>query len=131
MVRGRDAPASPYRFRVRWEDGLHHGSGMKILLDNCTPAPLRKFLLGHEVKTAFEMGWADLMNGALLAAAEAEFELMITCDQNLRYQQNLSHRKIRLLVLTIGRWPILQQRAAEIATIVEGLAEAGYAEFPS
>jgi predicted nuclease of predicted toxin-antitoxin system len=104
---------------------------MKILLDNCTPAPLRKFLLGHEVKTAFEMGWADLMNGALLAAAEAEFELMITCDQNLRYQQNLSHRKIRLLVLTIGRWPILQQRAAEIAAIVEGLAEAGYAEFPS
>jgi len=70
---------------------------MKVLLDNCTPRPLKAFLTGHEVKTAHEMGWAALMNGELLAAAENEFDLLITCDRNLRYQQNLTQRTIRLL----------------------------------
>lgn len=64
-------------------------NGMRILLDQGTPAPLRDRLRDHVVSTAFEMGWAELDNGALLKAAEQSFDILITTDQNLRYQQNL------------------------------------------
>jgi len=63
---------------------------MKILFDQGAPVPLRARLVGHAVTTASEKGWADLDNGRLLAAAEAEFDVLITTDQNLRYQQNLT-----------------------------------------
>jgi hypothetical protein len=63
---------------------------MKILFDQGVPAPLRHRLAEHAVHTAFERGWSDLENGALLAAAERRgYELLITTDQNLKYQQNL------------------------------------------
>lgn len=65
---------------------------MGILFDQGTPVPLRKFLIGHGVSPAFEMGWSELDNGELLAAAEASFDAFITTDQRLRYQQNLSGR---------------------------------------
>ena len=63
---------------------------MKILFDHGTPVPLRRSLPGHEVSTAYEMGWAELPNGDLLAAAEKDFQALITTDKNLRYQQNLA-----------------------------------------
>ncbi len=72
---------------------------MRILLDQGTPAPLRDALGGHSVETAYELGWSKLSNGELLAAAEAAaFGLLITTDQNLRYQQNLSGRRLAILV---------------------------------
>lgn len=62
---------------------------MRILFDQGTPAPLRKFLASHEVVTAYEQGWSTLKNGDLIAAAEAEgFEIFVTTDSNLKYQQN-------------------------------------------
>jgi len=67
---------------------------MKILFDHGTPAPLRHSLSGHEISTAYEMGWAQLSNGDLLAAAEKSFDVFITTDQNLRYQQNLAGRRL-------------------------------------
>ena len=72
---------------------------MKILFDHGTPAPLRRHLAGHEISTAYEMGWAQLSNGELLAAAEKAFDVFITTDQNLRYQQNLTGRTLVILVL--------------------------------
>ena len=60
---------------------------MRILFDQGTPVPLRRYLSGHTVSTAYEMGWSDLANGDLLAKAESQFDLMMTTDQNLRYQQ--------------------------------------------
>jgi hypothetical protein len=63
---------------------------MRILFDHGTPAPLRRALTAHTVSTAYEMGWAELDNGALLAAAERDFDALVTTDRNLRYQQNLS-----------------------------------------
>jgi hypothetical protein len=63
---------------------------MKILFDQGTPAPLRHELVGHEVVTSFELGWSDLVNGELLAPAAGQFDLFITTDQNLQYQQNLT-----------------------------------------
>jgi len=62
---------------------------VKILFDANTPAPLARFLRGHEVVRADELGWQGLENGALLAAAEeAGFDVLLTCDQNVPYQQN-------------------------------------------
>ena len=68
---------------------------MRILFDQGTPVPLRPFLKGHTVRTAAEEEWERLTNGELLTAAEAAgFELFVTTDKNLRYQQNLAGRKI-------------------------------------
>lgn len=78
---------------------------MRILFDQGTPVPLRKTLAAHSVSAAFEMGWAELENGALLAAAEKVFNAFITTDKNLRYQQNLSGRQLAILVLPTTSWP--------------------------
>jgi predicted nuclease of predicted toxin-antitoxin system len=91
---------------------------MKILFDHGTPAPLRHAFSSHQVATTYEMGWAELNNGDLLRAAEAEFEVFITTDQNLRYQQNLAGRKLAILVLPTTSWPKLQRFAAEVVKAV-------------
>ena len=93
---------------------------MKILFDANTPAPLARFLRGHEVVRADELGWQGLKNGALLDAAEqARFDLLLTCDQNVRYQQNFASRKLALVILSSNHWPTLRRIAARIATAVD------------
>ena len=73
---------------------------MRILFDQGTPVPLRPLLKGHTVRTAAEEKWDRLTNGELLAVAEAAgFDLLVTTDKNLRYQQNLECRKIGVVVL--------------------------------
>ena len=81
---------------------------MLILFDNGTPAPLRHALKNHQVVEAIERGWDRLANGELIAAAEAAgFELLLTTDKNLRYQQNITGRKIAFVVLGNQQWPVL------------------------
>jgi hypothetical protein len=89
---------------------------MRILLDHGTPAPLRRALTGHTVSTAYEMGWTELDNGALLKAAETDFEALITTDQNLRYQQNLTGQRLAILVLPTTSWPKIRAHEAEVVT---------------
>ena len=72
---------------------------MRILFDQGTPQPLRRYLAGHGVKTAAEMGWSNLDNGDLLRQAENSFDLLVTTDKNLRYQQNLQGRRLAIIVL--------------------------------
>ncbi|AHJ28127.1 DUF5615 family PIN-like protein [Nodularia spumigena CS-584] len=73
---------------------------MKILFDQGTPVPLRKYLTEHSVTTAYEEGWSNLSNGDLLKAAENKgYQILVTTDKNLRYQQNLSERQITIVVL--------------------------------
>ena len=73
---------------------------MKILFDQGTPVPLRAKLLGHEVDTAYEKGWANIQNGDLLKMAENEgYALLVRTDQNMKYQQNLEGRKMAILIL--------------------------------
>lgn len=92
---------------------------MQILFDQGTPVPLRRSLAAHEVATAGQRGWAQLSNGDLLAAAEADaFDLLVTTDQNLRYQQNLAARRIAILVLTVANWPAIEPHAACIAAVI-------------
>lgn len=93
---------------------------MKILFDANTPAPLARFLRGHDVVRADELGWQGLENGALLDSAEkAGFDLILTCDQNVRYQQNFTGRKLALVVLSSNHWPTLRGKAARIATNID------------
>jgi hypothetical protein len=82
---------------------------MRILFDQATPVPIRPHLEGHEVRTAAQEGWSTLKNGELLAAAEASgFDVFLTTDKNISYQQNLSNRKIAIVVLNQQQWPRLR-----------------------
>lgn len=80
--------------------------------------------------TAYEMGWSDLANGDLLGAAEAQqFEVLVTTDKNLRYQQKLTGRTIAIFVLPFASWPRLQTHAAEIAQAIAALAPGNFIEW--
>jgi hypothetical protein len=94
---------------------------MKIFFDQGTPAPLRLAFREHTVSTAYEMGWGHLDNGKLLAATEAEFDVLVTTDKNLRHQQNLTGRRLAVLILPTTNWPQLQAHQAEIAIAVHAL----------
>jgi hypothetical protein len=102
---------------------------MKILFDHGTPAPLRRQLAGHEIATAYEMGWAKLSNGDLLAAVERSFDVFITTDQNLRYQQNLGGRRLAILVLPTTSWPEIQKHTNKIAATVTALKPGDFIEL--
>jgi predicted nuclease of predicted toxin-antitoxin system len=92
---------------------------MKILFDQGTPVPLRRHLPRHDVATAAEMDWSQLTNGELLAAAtEAGFEVLVTTDRNLRYQQNLTDRKIAVVVLMTASWPRISKQADKVAAAI-------------
>ena len=88
---------------------------MKILFDQGTPAPLRHALPGHAVSTAYEMGWSSLTNGDLLDAAERRFDVLVTTDQNLPDQQNLTGRRLAVQILPTTSWPMLKVRVRDIA----------------
>jgi hypothetical protein len=94
---------------------------MRILFDHGTPAPLRRALIGHAVSTAHEMAWSEFDNGALLAAAEAQFDALITTDRNLRHQQNLSGRRLAILVLPTTSWPKIRAQEAQVVAAVNAL----------
>jgi hypothetical protein len=99
---------------------------VKILFDQGVPKPLQPWLTGHEVHRAFQLGWAAKKNGELLTLAEnAGFQLLITTDQNLRYQQNLRGRKIGVFVLGRGNWPEIEPYAQQIAEKINAIKEPG------
>jgi hypothetical protein len=103
---------------------------MRILFDQGTPVPLRGQLSGHQIETAAERGWSELSNGDLLDQAESKgFEAMITTDQNLRFQQNLSARTIAILVLTSTSWPRIQTKLPKIRDAVDRLRPGDYREI--
>jgi hypothetical protein len=82
---------------------------MLILFDQATPVPIRAYLEGHFVRIAAQQGWSTLKNGDLLNAAEqAGFNLLLTTDKNMRYQQNLSALKIAIVILGQQQWPQLR-----------------------
>ena len=81
---------------------------MKVLVDECVPFKLVRLLTGHAFTTAQQKGWGSFKNGRLLALAEPEFDLFLTCDRNLEYQQNLKGRRIAILLLSSNHWPTLK-----------------------
>jgi len=103
---------------------------MKILFDQGTPAPLRRCLVKHTVETAYEKGWSTLANGDLITTAETEgYDVLITTDQNLRYQQNLADRRIAIVVLLSTSWPRLQQHLDRILTAIDQIKPGQYQEI--
>ena len=102
---------------------------MKILFDQGTPAPLRDLLPNHDVSTAYELGWSTLKNGELLSAAESNgFEVFITTDTNLHYQQNLIQRKIAIVVLSTTSWPRIKPNTFKIITAVNQSSSNSFTE---
>lgn len=102
---------------------------MKILFDQGAPVPLRRSLAPHETATAFEMGWSNLANGELLAAAEGKFDALITTDQNLQYQQNLQGRRLAILVLPTTNWLEIRNHLPAVAAAVNALQPGDYREL--
>ncbi|BDC47746.1 hypothetical protein F183_A00620 [Bryobacterales bacterium F-183] len=102
---------------------------MRILFDNGTPRGLAGFLAGHTVEEARQRGWEELKNGDLIQAAEqAGFDLIITTDKNIRYQQNLRDRRIAILALSHSKWPMVRLAAASIANAVDAAKPGSYTE---
>jgi hypothetical protein len=103
---------------------------LRVLFDKNVPVGVRHFLSGHDVRTFVEMQWhPQLENGELLKAGEsAGFDVLVTSDQNIRYQQNLRDRKLALVVLGSNIWPIVRNHAAAIVATV-GTATPGSYEF--
>jgi hypothetical protein len=103
---------------------------VRILFDQGTPVPLKEHLPGHSVVTAYEKGWSTLRNGELLALAEAQFDVLVTTDRNLRFQQNLAARRLAIVVLPTTSWPRLRPEAARIAEFVAAAPRGKISEFP-
>jgi len=103
---------------------------VRILFDNSTPRGLARALTPrHSVTEARQLEWDRLQNGELLAAAERNgYEVLVTPDQNMRYQQNFTGRKIALVVLGNGRWTLVKHHLTEIATAVDAAMPGSYTE---
>jgi len=102
---------------------------MLILFDHVTPAGIARFLAGHTVAKAKDRGWDRLGNGDLLTAAEdAGFDVLVTADKNIRYQQNLEGRRIALVVLSTPQWPVVKLHVHKIVAAVTAATPGSYFE---
>ena len=103
----------------------------RILLDHCVPKPLRRWLPGEAGRTCHEEGWAAFRNGELLAAAEAVgFDIFITADKNLRYQQNLAGRRLAIIELPTNRLSILPFLVPSLQQALANATPGSYQEIP-
>lgn len=102
---------------------------MRILFDQGIPVPLRQSLTHHEVVTAYERDWSRLENGELLDAAEKEgFEVLMTADSKLKYQQNLKSRRIAIVVLSTPSWLRIQRAIPAVVAVVDAASPCSYKE---
>lgn len=102
---------------------------MRILFDHVTPRGIARFLPGHTVTKAKDRGWDRLTNGDLLAEAErAGFDVLLTADKNMCYQQNLAGHRIALVVLSTPQWPLVRLHLDIIAAAVNAATPGSFAE---
>jgi hypothetical protein len=102
---------------------------MRVIFDQGTPVPIRAHLVGHSVRTTAQQGWDTLNNGDLLTVAEeAGFDVLLTTDKNLRYQQNLAERKIAIVVLGRQQWPQLRIHIQRVIEAVHAATPGSYVE---
>ncbi|MEI7752342.1 MAG: DUF5615 family PIN-like protein [Candidatus Omnitrophota bacterium] len=96
---------------------------MQLLLDECLPRTLAKEFCGHKIQTVPEMGWAGKKNGELLRLAEKQFDVFITLDQNLQYQQNLSKSSMAVILVSVknNRFESIQPLVSKILTALKVL----------
>jgi len=102
---------------------------MRILFDHGTPSGIAGVLSGHDVTEAIERGWDRISNGELLMAAETEgFDILLTTDKRIRYQQNLTGRRIAIVVLGNSTWRVVRLYLDRIAFAVAKATPGSYAE---
>jgi hypothetical protein len=100
---------------------------LRILFDKNIPYLLRRHLIDYHVQTADDEGWGQVSNGDLIDCAEkAGFQIMLTCDQSIQYQQNMAHRKISMVVLGSNIWPSIRPRIAEIAAALKRVSPGSF-----
>lgn len=99
---------------------------MKVIIDECVPHIVKKRLPDRGIKTVQEMGWSGIKNGELLKLVERQFDLFITSDKNLRYQQNLAGRQLAIVLLPSNQVPVLVSLLSEID---EAIGNADPGEF--
>lgn len=102
---------------------------MKIIIDECVPHIVKKRLPKREIKTVQEMGWAGVKNGELLKLVEAEFEVFITSDKNLHYQQNLENRAFAILLLPSNQVPIIENLLPQIDETLNSIEPNDFVEL--
>lgn len=106
---------------------------MKILIDECLPRMLARWLPGQEVVTVQEAGWAGVKNGELLDLAEGLFDAFLTADQRLKYQQNLADRTLAVVVLPSNRLALVEELVPVLRETLGALApgrSGQYVEMP-
>lgn len=104
---------------------------MKVVFDQGVPVPLKGRLFGHDIATAYELGWSALKNGEFITEAEkVGYDLLLTTDQNLKYQQNLAERTISIVVLLSTSWPRIQKQVDAISEAVARATPGSYEEVP-
>lgn len=102
---------------------------MRILFDHGTPSGIAGALPGHDITEAINRGWNRISNGELLKVAEnAGFDVLLTTDKRIRYQQNLTGRKIAIVVLRNSTWRIVRLYLDRIALVVAETTPGSYAE---
>ncbi len=103
---------------------------MRMVLDENLPKPLKGIFPGHTVTTVQELGLAGTVNGPLLAELEGAFDVFITADKNLRYQQNLAGRTLSILELPSNRLPLLRPLFQRIAAAADSISAGAYVRLP-
>ena len=102
---------------------------MKILLDECTPHVLKRLLTEVEITTMQDLGWTGITNGSLLQLAEGQFDVLITSDQNLRYQQNLANRQLAIIQLPTNQVPLVIKLAPAVQAALDKIQAGEFVEI--
>lgn len=102
---------------------------MKILIDESLPRYLKRMLKEYEVFTVQEIGWGGLKNGALLARAEGQFDVFLTADKNLRYQQNFKGRQLAVIIFPTNKLSVIKQLDAALKAALSGIMVGGFNEL--
>ena len=103
---------------------------MKILLDECTPHVLKHLLTEVEITTVQDLGWTGITNGSLLRLAEGQFNVLITSDQNLRYQQNLANRQLAIIQLPTNQVPLVVKLAPAVQAALDRIQAGEFIDVP-
>lgn len=104
---------------------------MRILFDQGTPSPLRRLLPEHEVSSTYELGWSRLENGELLTAAEQDgYEVFVTTDSHLKDQQNLTGRRLAIVVLLSTSWPRIERAGKAVVAAIRAAGPGSFQEIP-
>nr|WP_294510900.1 hypothetical protein [uncultured Rhodopila sp.] len=106
---------------------MRSSSVSRVLFDVNVPRPVSRLLTGHAVEFADQRGWRELTNGDLLAAAEHDgFDVLLTADTNLRYQQKLAMRRIAIVALSTNAWPVIGANPDPVVRAVDTASPGSY-----